>query len=204
MKFNQFLLAAALAVASIGTVQATTASSATTFILGSSPVEESPGSFEATFNNTTSYTIGKLDFTLAGYKTLDGLATQGETWSDKFTLSLNGSLVGTGYFRLGGGGDSSWAGTGTWTCTTCGIAQTNTGGTVTFSDVELSGLKANAKNTIEFQYSGIHEETGISNESWQITTAVVTPVPEPETYAMMLAGLCLMGAIARRRQEKQD
>ncbi|WP_240791862.1 PEP-CTERM sorting domain-containing protein [Rhodoferax bucti] len=30
----------------------------------------------------------------------------------------------------------------------------------------------------------------------------VTPVPEPETYAMLLAGLGLMGAVARRRQTK--
>ncbi len=30
-----------------------------------------------------------------------------------------------------------------------------------------------------------------------------TPVPEPETYAMMLAGLGLLGAIARRRKAKQ-
>lgn len=30
-----------------------------------------------------------------------------------------------------------------------------------------------------------------------------TPVPEPETYAMMLAGLGLMGAVARRRKAKQ-
>ncbi|MBK9347554.1 MAG: PEP-CTERM sorting domain-containing protein [Burkholderiales bacterium] len=30
----------------------------------------------------------------------------------------------------------------------------------------------------------------------------VTAVPEPETYAMLLAGLGLMGAIARRRNNK--
>ncbi|QTN29355.1 PEP-CTERM sorting domain-containing protein [Rhodoferax sp. AJA081-3] len=31
----------------------------------------------------------------------------------------------------------------------------------------------------------------------------VSAVPEPESYAMMLAGLCLMGTIARRRKSKQ-
>lgn len=31
----------------------------------------------------------------------------------------------------------------------------------------------------------------------------VTPVPEPETYAMLLAGLGLMAFVARRRQKKE-
>jgi hypothetical protein len=42
---------------------------------------------------------------------------------------------------------------------------------------------------------------------WQQTAAgstqdlaVFAPVPEPETYAMLLAGLTLMGFIARRRR----
>lgn len=30
----------------------------------------------------------------------------------------------------------------------------------------------------------------------------LTPVPEPETYAMMLGGLAMLGALARRRQSK--
>lgn len=32
--------------------------------------------------------------------------------------------------------------------------------------------------------------------------AQISPVPEPETYAMMLAGLALMGAVGRRRRQK--
>jgi hypothetical protein len=34
------------------------------------------------------------------------------------------------------------------------------------------------------------------------STLVAAPVPEPESYAMMLAGLGLMGTIARRRKQK--
>lgn len=34
----------------------------------------------------------------------------------------------------------------------------------------------------------------------EFTGSTVTPVPEPETYAMMLGGLALVGAIARRRK----
>ena len=35
-------------------------------------------------------------------------------------------------------------------------------------------------------------------------TITVTAVPEPETYALLLAGLGLMGTIARRRSNKKD
>jgi hypothetical protein len=35
----------------------------------------------------------------------------------------------------------------------------------------------------------------------QSITAVAAPVPEPETYAMMMAGLGMMGFIARRRRK---
>jgi hypothetical protein len=32
---------------------------------------------------------------------------------------------------------------------------------------------------------------------------LLTAVPEPETYAMLLAGLGLMGFVARRRKQKE-
>jgi hypothetical protein len=35
-----------------------------------------------------------------------------------------------------------------------------------------------------------------------VGNGVAAPVPEPETYAMMLAGLGLLGFMARRRKQK--
>ena len=36
------------------------------------------------------------------------------------------------------------------------------------------------------------------------STVVAVPIPEPEIYAMMAAGLGLMGFVARRRQQRKD
>lgn len=40
-------------------------------------------------------------------------------------------------------------------------------------------------------------------ETWYIRDSIVAQIPEPETYAMMLAGLGLVGFMARRRKEDQ-
>lgn len=54
-------------------------------------------------------------------------------------------------------------------------------------------------------YSLVVSGTGVTGVSasygGNIVAAPVTPVPEPETYAMLLAGLGVMGAIARRRKQ---
>ena len=42
--------------------------------------------------------------------------------------------------------------------------------------------------------------SGADNQGAMLDNVSVTAVPEPETYALMLAGLGLMGAIARRRK----
>ena len=40
--------------------------------------------------------------------------------------------------------------------------------------------------------------------SWTENVAISAPVPEPESWAMMMAGLGLMGAVARRRRKSED
>lgn len=62
--------------------------------------------------------------------------------------------------------------------------------------------------TTTFQTAGlkIYVNTDHNLSAWEeidsvkLIGQVTAPVPEPETYAMMLAGLALLGAVARRKQ----
>lgn len=49
-------------------------------------------------------------------------------------------------------------------------------------------------------------DPGVGNTyTFSITqTPTVSAIPEPETYAMLLAGLAVMGAVARRKNSKED
>lgn len=64
--------------------------------------------------------------------------------------------------------------------------------------------KAAGNYAFDFYFAERHT-TGSNltiSTSLDLQSPPVTPVPEPETYAMMLAGLGLLGVIARRRKQK--
>lgn len=73
---------------------------------------------------------------------------------------------------------------------------------ISFADLDPTVWKFNFSNlaagnyTLQFNLLGGGNYTG----SYSIS-AVTSPVPEPETYGMMLVGLGLMGMIAFRRQK---
>lgn len=69
------------------------------------------------------------------------------------------------------------------------------GNTVTLNSGFVAGL-----NTIDFYVQGNGVTDGFVLQSVGFTAQ---PVPEPETYALMLAGLGLLGVAARRRKQKQ-
>ena len=52
----------------------------------------------------------------------------------------------------------------------------------------------------QFSGSAYSHMAGVGDQMFQLTAA---PVPEPETYAMLLAGLGLLGAVAKRRKVQQ-
>lgn len=69
----------------------------------------------------------------------------------------------------------------------------------------FTGSEFNGVLQLQGTFTSMHVAIG-QPEYWHgfnVGSASVSAVPEPETYAMMLAGLGLMGAIARRRKAKQ-
>ncbi|MDZ7919075.1 FxDxF family PEP-CTERM protein [Rhodoferax sp.] len=80
---------------------------------------------------------------------------------------------------------------------------------VTFSSVSLylNGLSVGTASSNAFTFSNLGAGTyslkasgSVNGFNYIAAQYQVTPVPEPETFAMLLAGLGVMGAIARRRK----
>lgn len=64
---------------------------------------------------------------------------------------------------------------------------------------EISGTITGLHFDTKFQ-SGEGDFSNMFSTRLEFVDAVTVPIPEPETYAMMLAGLVLVGAMARRRK----
>ncbi|WP_300759953.1 FxDxF family PEP-CTERM protein [Janthinobacterium sp.] len=150
----------------------------------------SPGqisdSFESAINGGVS-----LKFQIQGYGSLDGA----NAYSDVFNLTLNGNTVLSATWDLGGGGANV-----IYSNPYNAVAKAVSNGSFAGGKVDVfipvlwlvTGL-----NTLTFSYSGQAE--GLGNEGWGINQVYVASIPEPETYAMLLAGLGLVSFMTRRK-----
>jgi PEP-CTERM motif len=68
----------------------------------------------------------------------------------------------------------------------------------TGSDIDLGTLNVGPDSTLVVMVEGARTDRG-ANFNGQL---VLTPVPEPETYALMLAGLAAVGFVAARRRNQ--
>ena len=196
-------------VAAVALAAAGMASANTIIADGSYPGDHaSPGAFGVTIFDVPAILPATLSFDLVGFNTLDGFGY----YQDIFTLTVNGADLFSGAFNMGGGGVSavtSMPGGTTWSTITngcsgaCDNVITRKGGT-THVTLPISLLAGD--NLIKFAYAstsgtGFAGPQGIGDEGWGISHFVISSVPEPETYAMLLAGLGIVGAITRRRRK---
>jgi len=188
-----------LALALAATLLAAGANAATVFSNDYGNVDMStPNSVSASF--AAGAGAGSVSFHLDGFNSLDG----DNFYIDVFTLSVNGNAVFSGTWDLGGGGaDEIFT-------SPAGYALTKNG--TSSLDITVPVSFTAGANNVTFAYdspstwagSGRAGGQGIGDEGWglgQVTVAATT-VPEPATSALLLAGLGIVGGIARRRARK--
>ena len=86
-----------------------------------------------------------------------------------------------------------------------GASQVLANGLLGTNDVTFSGLidSTASFDTVRLTTSLIGDGVQLDRLQYGATGTVVTPVPEPEIYAMMGIGLGVMGWVARRKKRKQ-
>ena len=118
-------------------------------------------------------------------------------WNFSDTERINSSYA-VGNFLLDSGGPSSGLiPISLATGSSLGNADTTGWRTYTFDSPQTGRF------TMSTGAESARLTTSLQLRNFLDTVPVLTPVPEPETYAMLLAGLGLMGVIARRKGSRK-
>jgi len=123
----------------------------------------------------------------------------GDTFTDKYTFTLTGSSTVVGdLLSYTGNAKNGLDITNLALYGTSGLLLTGTQVSTGATDIwQLSSATLGAGDYY-LAVSGSAVSKSAGSYSLGVT---VTPVPEPETYAMLLGGLGLMGVVARRRKQ---
>ena len=205
--FNKYAILVALSALSFG-AQATSINNSSvgltgtfttedfdTWVLGSSSGASSPGlSFET-------YLVAANDFGGVVYQNMSGNSIINEAeWIS--TFSFLGPVSGAAFNFVTTGGDVTFtafldaAEVEYFTASTGDMASNNFYG---FENISFNSIRIDTTSTESVSYLLDNLQVASSFDG-----SPVTQVPEPESYAMFMAGLALMGFIARRRKNGQS
>jgi hypothetical protein len=173
------VVAAMLAGMSVGANAATTG-------LGTVPVDGTPTTFGGTVLGTgvafsDIFTFDASTSVASGFSVVDVPLSVGGTNYDSILTGL--SLFSAGANGIVGGGDD----------------------TLLKSSISPGGDSLTLNYDQPLSGASFITVTGLSNGSAGAiySGAMAAAIPEPETYAMLLAGLGLMGAVVRRRSNRK-
>lgn len=145
--------------------------------------------FDNASGNAANNTLGRI------------AAVTGNAWTSGTGLGANEALIAGGD---SGGGDFVWdAASGQWLLSAVhswGWQGNQSNGTGACDSVGLTGCDGRTSNSSS--YGDLSGSTAVFDQTAWINSVVgnTVPVPEPESYALMLAGLGLVAAAARRRR----
>ena len=189
---GHFIAVAAVALTGLTPLQSAHAASVIYQDLTPTGILPSPGSITRNFASGSG--AGNITFEIQGYLSLDG----SNCCTDTFSFYNGSDLLFQGAFNLGGGGsnvilaDPNGA---TYSVVDFGFYN---GGLLNVS-IPVNFTAGN--HVLTFDYSGSYQ--GLTDEGWglnSVTVEGIPAVPEPETYAMLLAGLGLLGFMTSRRK----
>lgn len=156
--------------------------------------------YDASYYTGTTY-MSDFDSGTAANNTLGRIAgASGNAWTSGLGQGTNEALIAGGD---SGGGDFVWdAASGSWLLSgvhSWGWQGNQTDGTGACDFVGLTGCDTKRNNSAS--YGDLSGSTALFDQIGWINSVVnpAAAVPEPETYALMLAGLGLL-ALARRRR----
>jgi len=155
-----------------------------------------------TLNFAAGAGAGLVDFTLAGYATLDG----DNFWIDILHVTLNGTEVLSGTWDIGGGGLSRVLVNPNGA--TIGVVNNSTKELMISLPVTLAAgsnqLVFSYESPTSFEGSNRAGFQGLGDEGWGLNAVTVAgntaPVPEPTSGALLLGGLGALGWLAKRRR----
>lgn len=123
-----------------------------------------------------------------------GTQANGASWASSADIASSPSAY---YGAIPAANGDNWVGQGPDSTARLNIAQ---------NFFYLAGDGTRAAFGVDIDGNGTIAGTEFGKWTFDVATATLTfanPVPEPETYAMLLAGLGLMAGVARRRRSRQ-